>query len=564
MNRAARTEKPRFFLHSIQSKLLILLGIMLTLILGVNIYIFSQSRYMLRRIDQAFVSNVSIIELTDKLNAVESSVYEYLNTRSSSALENFYRFEQEYMNLTEELNNSIVKDETMMLERNIRLMSRDYIDHAEAAVQAKRGRNVEEYRTFYEETERIYGYISTYIYELNSLRFRQNSENYRLMLNAFSQMEIFSLILILIVFGLISGVASLLVHAMIRPLTSLASAANRVAEGDLDVSVGEAMSDDEVGIVTNAFSKMLDSIRLYIMRQRTALETEARMKQQELSMAAHLREAQLRYLQAQINPHFLFNSLNAGAQLAMLEGAEKTEDFLGRMADFFRYNVKKTGGTATLEEEIVSVDNYIYILNVRFAGDIHYSCRIGDGIPLKEIEMPSMILQPIVENAIQHGIHDDHENGKVLLGAERIGPEENETGRECICITVSDNGCGMTSAQLEALMKLSADRRSWENRGNVPPGIPEGGRDTEQGAASGEQAAGAEEEAADAGDSSEQGSGAGSAGIALANVMSRLELYYNEKNLFSIWSDGAGCGTEVTVLLPIQKKTEEDRLSGQE
>jgi sensor histidine kinase YesM len=324
------------------------------------------------------------------------------------------------------------------------------------------------------------------------------------------------------------------------------------------------MSDDEVGIVTNAFSKMLDSIRLYIMRQRTALETEARMKQQELSMAAHLREAQLRYLQAQINPHFLFNSLNAGAQLAMLEGAEKTEDFLGRMADFFRYNVKKTGGTATLEEEIASVDNYIYILNVRFAGDIHYSCRIGDGIPLKEIEMPSMILQPIVENAIQHGIHDDHENGKVLLGAERIGPEENETGRECICITVSDNGCGMTSAQLEALMKLSADRRSWENRGNVPPGIPEGGRDTGKGAASGEQAAGAEEEAADAGDRSGQGSGAGSAGIALANVMSRLELYYNEKNLFSIWSDGAGCGTEVTVLLPIQKKTEEDRLSGQE
>ena len=344
---------------------------------------------------------------------------------------------------------------------------------------------------------------------------------------------------------------------MIRPLTSLASAANRVAEGDLDVSVGEAMSDDEVGIVTNAFSKMLDSIRLYIMRQRTALETEARMKQQELSMAAHLREAQLRYLQAQINPHFLFNSLNAGAQLAMLEGAEKTEDFLGRMADFFRYNVKKTGGTATLEEEIASVDNYIYILNVRFAGDIHYSCRIGDGIPLKEIEMPSMILQPIVENAIQHGIHDDHENGKVLLGAERIGPEENETGRECICITVSDNGCGMTSAQLEALMKLSADRRSWENRGNVPPGIPAEGRDPEQKAVS-------EEGAADAGESRGQGSGTGSAGIALANVMSRLELYYNEKNLFSIWSDGAGCGTEVTVLLPIQKKREEDRLSGQE
>jgi sensor histidine kinase YesM len=207
----------------------------------------------------------------------------------------------------------------------------------------------------------------------------------------------------------------------------------------------------------------------------------------------------------------------------MLEGAEKTEDFLGRMADFFRYNVKKSGGTASLEEEIASVDNYIYILNVRFAGDIHYSCRIGEGIPLKELEMPSMILQPVVENAIQHGIHDDHENGRVLLKAERIGPEENETGRECVCITVSDNGCGMTSAQLDALMKPPADGR-------------------------------------EAGSSAQ---GSGSAGIALANVMSRLELYYNEKNLFSIWSDGVGCGTEVTVLLPLQRKAEGDGALGQ-
>ena len=155
---------------------------------------------------------------------------------------------------------------------------------------------------------------------------------------------------------------------------------------------------------------------------------------------------------------------------------ERFETFEGIMVPFLRMQMlsdeaagNRRQGNA-LEQEIASVDNYIYILNVRFAGDIHYSCRIGDGIPLKEIEMPSMILQPIVENAIQHGIHDDHENGKVLLGAERIGPEENETGRECICITVSDNGCGMTSAQLEALMKLSEDRRSWENRGNVPPG----------------------------------------------------------------------------------------------
>lgn len=68
-------------------------------------------------------------------------------------------------------------------------------------------------------------------------------------------------------------------------------------------------------------------------------------------MENHLKEAQLKYLQSQINPHFLFNSLNAGAQLAMMEDAEQTGIFVEKMADFFRYNVKKGQEDATLGEE---------------------------------------------------------------------------------------------------------------------------------------------------------------------------------------------------------------------
>lgn len=92
------------------------------------------------------------------------------------------------------------------------------------------------------------------------------------------------------------------------------------------------------------------------------------MKEKELLMETHLKDAQLKYLQAQINPHFLFNSLNAGAQLAMMESADRTYDYIQNMAAFFRYNIKKDHDEVTLEEEIRLVDNYIYILNVRFSG----------------------------------------------------------------------------------------------------------------------------------------------------------------------------------------------------
>ena len=104
------------------------------------------------------------------------------------------------------------------------------------------------------------------------------------------------------------------------------------------------------------------------------------MKERELLMETHLKDAQLKYLRAQINPHFLFNSLNAGAQLALMEDAEKTSIFIEKMADFFRYNVRKTEETATLEEELEAVDSYVYILNVRFAGEIHYEKEVYPGL----------------------------------------------------------------------------------------------------------------------------------------------------------------------------------------
>ncbi len=513
-------------LKSIQSKLGLLMFAMLSAVLAVNVFIHIQSRTMMHRIDRIFVSNVSIVELTDALDKVQENVYEYLNTRSSASLENFYRYEQEYKSLCEELNDTAIDSDALMLEKNIRSMSETYLARAEESVQAKRGRNVEEYQSSYQSVKNLYDYINAFFYELNTLRFVRNSANYQVLLRAMSTLEVMSLVLMLAVFIISASLAFMVIRKTIGPLKTLATAADRVAGGDMEVEVPESMSQDEVGVVNNAFREMLDSIRQYILRQRTAMENEARMKETELSMQAHLKEAQLKYLQAQINPHFLFNSLNAGSQLATMEGAERTEEFLARMADFFRYNVRKTEGNATLQEEVETVDNYIYILNVRFAGDINFNKEISPDIDMTAVRMPSMILQPLVENAVQQGIHDDHENGEITLSVEPVEAEDNETGRDCIRITVSDNGVGMTREQLRAVTGRSGLM-----------GLPGSGSPaSENGAESREDA------------------GGNSTGIALANVVSRLELYYNESNLFSIWSDGIGCGTEVTVLLPVEEK----------
>ncbi len=389
--------------NSIQTRLSGVMLMVLVFALGINFFIFSQIQNAVTRIDAVFSSNVDVNELSEALELVENTVYEYLNTKSTETLENYYRYDQNYKNLIEDLNDKNMDSEVKMLEKNIRRMSESYLDQTNETVQAKRGRNVEKYKTSYETENQLYEYINTYIYKLNNLRFKTNSANYQLLLSSMNVLYRLCLIVLIVVYVVGLAVTVLLVRNMIRPLTALSNTAHEVAKGNLDVPQLPIVMDDEVGVVTRSFNQMLESIRENIDQLKESMERQAQMKERELMMEAHLKEAQLKFLQAQINPHFLFNSLNAGAT-ACDDGRLRTRQvyFWKKWRIFFRYNVRKMEEDAMLWEEIEAVDNYIYILNVRFAGDIVYIREIDEDI--ENIRIPSMILQPLVENAVQHGI----------------------------------------------------------------------------------------------------------------------------------------------------------------
>lgn len=467
--------------------------------LAMSLYLNTNINRSLEQINTIYTSNNHLNTMTETLNSLHGSILEYLEIKSTDSLNNYYYYAQQYQDLLSELNHQATDSASGAMEKNIYYISESYIQTADDAIEAKRARNTGKYRTAYAEATEYYNYLTSYIYSLNNQQFLTNSMNYQSLEVSLRLIERMNTLVTIAMALFNIFLVIVMVSQLTRPLLLLAKASNQVASGNFDVQLPPVKSDDELGVVTRTFGEMVVSLQQYIEKVKSSMKAEKEAQERELLMETHLKEAQLRYYQAQINPHFLFNSLNAGTQLAMMEDAERTYSFIQNMADFFRYSMKSLNTDVDLREEIELVDNYVSIMNVRFSGDIHYEKSIRCDIT--GIRVPCMIIQPVVENAIGYGIRNISWEGKILLNVFR---EEQE-----IIIQVMDNGIGISPSRLEEIR---------QNR-NVH-------------------------------DSSDKNSN----GIGLGNVQNRLKLYYNKDNLFSIDSKGENKGTQVTIRIPVEEE----------
>ncbi|MFV0362398.1 MAG: sensor histidine kinase [Suipraeoptans sp.] len=481
---------------SIGRKLTRVFLIVFAVILIINTFIYYNINRSISQIDNVYSSNIKLNELQENLENVQTQLYQYLSTKSSDSLESYYTYEQDYRNLLSDLNKDIVNNQTALLEKNVYYMSLSYLESTGYAVEAKRGRDVSRYNEKYDESSRLYSYIQVHLNSINSTVFMENAHNYSVYREILNYIMIFSIISLVAIIIIAIGWTVSMTRSLTKPLVKLAHAATEIADGNMDIDFPIVETNDEVSAVAKACNKMISSIRSYIASTKENFIRESKLKENELIMKSDLKDAQLKYLQAQINPHFLFNSLNAGAQLAMMEGAERATMFIENLADFFRYNVRKTGSDTTLSEELKLIDNYIYILNVRFSGDIHFYKSIDDRYLSKK--MPSMILQPIVENCVNHGIREMDGEGEIHLS---VYGDNNK-----ICISVTDNGKGISSENADKIMHGEVVRSDND-------------RD--------------------------------SAGVGLDNVINRLKSYYGTEDVFTI--SPIEKGTSVVLFLPIEK-----------
>ncbi|ACL69797.1 sensor histidine kinase [Halothermothrix orenii] len=187
----------------------------------------------------------------------------------------------------------------------------------------------------------------------------------------------------------------------------------------------------------------------------TLLSTQIQLSR--LSEQAKLKtEAELKALQAQVNPHFLFNSLNTIASFTRTD-PEKARELLLRLSDFFRTTLSKGHDLVSLETEIKSVRNYFFLEKARFGERLELVINIPD--EYMSVMIPSFTLQPLIENAVKHGIFPKNRKGKIDLSVR--------SNEDIIELIVRDNGVGIPEEELKMVLKEGYGKGSGIGLSNV-------------------------------------------------------------------------------------------------
>jgi len=258
------------------------------------------------------------------------------------------------------------------------------------------------------------------------------------------------LFLVLVILCFFFYMQAIKVTGSIKKLTVFANSITHVKNGDERIIIN---SNDEIAVFASAFNDMLDTIRNQIHQIEENSNMRDRLQQAEvenLQISGALQSSQLRLLQSRINPHFLFNTLNMITQTAHMEDAEETARLMEATADLLRYNLGKVTKAVTLLDEIDNVRNYVYIQQCRYGKRIAF--RFETDSSCEKIEVPCMILQPLVENSIAHGV------GSMIRGGEVIIRLFLADGR--VCLDVEDNGVGIKEEQLHLLLSNLQEKNS--------------------------------------------------------------------------------------------------------
>ena len=445
-------------------------------------------------------ANSNILSLNEDVHSLKTLTEQYLSTKTTEALEGIHDI-MNALNLTiYEMKTTPPSSQINMKIRDIGYLTEGLVNHVNIALRAKMDANIDEYTENFERIGLLTEYVDTQCAAVNALMAEENIlviQRHDERQFQFYQIAVLFILLVAIECSVYIVVST---RAIADPIIEMADHAKALAQGNFDVDDIVYKSHDEVAALATTFNQMKSDIRknIYKMEQQQQLELELVEKESEnYRIELMLQDAQLVAMQSQIQPHFLFNTINAGLQIAYSESADKTMEYFNQMSDLLRYSLQNFWEPVPLRSEIEQIYRYFHIMRTRFGNCITFQVIENlDETVQNQLMVPCMILQPLVENCYAHGVKDQQRPGEitVVLGTYQ--------GR--YVVRIIDNGKGMSSEMVEHLLDMHADTGR-----NV--------RDTHR-------------------------------GLGVRNVIGRLRNYYKREDVIEIYSE-EGNGTEIILML---------------
>ncbi|MDY3767971.1 MAG: sensor histidine kinase [Lachnospiraceae bacterium] len=292
------------------------------------------------------------------------------------------------------------------------------------------------------------------------------------------------------------------------PIQALMKASEEILSGKLAqfqrVEILGVKPDYEMQLLVDAFNTMIERIKRQIQEIEENASAKVALREKELEnlqITNMLRTSELKALQMQMNPHFLFNTLNMIAKTAYMGDSDKTVFLLHNTAQLLRYSLDYMGKSVTLARELEMLGNYVYLQEQRFGNRIAFEFELDERF--HQVQVPCLILQPLVENAITHGVGAYLKDGRIKIQTRY--DDESQMGE----ISVSDNGYGMSQERMEELKRdFDSPRMQTEK-------------------------------------------------IGLANVYMRVQLFYGKKAVFDMESVPE-IGTKISIRVPYPLKQDKD------
>ncbi len=226
-----------------------------------------------------------------------------------------------------------------------------------------------------------------------------------------------------------------------HPVHELVASLESFASGNLDVVPLTRKRNDEIAVLVRSFNLMTVQIRGFVEKIRRESELEQEIRRQNihaLEIENALKQSELETLQARINPHFLFNTLNTISALADIETATKTKSAVDSLAILLRTQLESAQSFVLLDQELEAAEHYLRIQEIRFGSRLRHS--ICHDAETGMFQIPGMIIQPFVENAVIHGL-EPLENGGTICIAARM---QNEN----LLIEICDDGKGFDAFEV--------------------------------------------------------------------------------------------------------------------